>query len=108
MDLGLYSLLGQVSLALGLLREELIICLVSAGVGALMLTRFTPVLGPFAYPVNFAVLLGGGIAANLLMRGIHLPFDPTFERPAIYSVAGMTVAAIVLFLLLRRSSVVVD
>ena len=104
----LYLLLGKAALALGVLRQELIICLVSAAIGALMLTRFTPILGPFAYPVNFAALLAGGIAANRLMRGMHLPFDPTFERPAIFAVAGMTVAAIGLFFLLRRGSVAAD
>ena len=82
----------------------LLVSIIFAGVGALILSKFTCDLGALTLPVNYISLLVGALLANWGLGRIHLPFAGDFQRPIIFALAGMTIAGLVMMAILRKSS----
>jgi hypothetical protein len=87
---------------IGLDPAVLVIAMICAGLGTLILSRHTFQLGMLTYPLNFAVLFGGAVAANLLLQNVRLPVDSLMERAMIISIGGMVVASLILILLIPK------
>ncbi len=99
---GPFLAIGRMLIDIGLPPDVLVIAMISAGFGTVFLTRHTFFLGVLSYPINFCVLFVGAIAANFLLKDVHLPFGYSIERPMIISLGGMLVASLILLLLMPR------
>jgi hypothetical protein len=99
---GSFLAVARFMLDLGLPPDVLVISLISAGFGTIFLTRHTFYLGVLSYPINFCVLLAGALAANYLLREVHLPFGYSIERPMIISMGGMLFVSLVVLLIMPR------
>ena len=89
---------------LGLERQTIIVAMICAGLGTIILSRYTFQLGILTYPVNFCVLAGCAVMANMLLSEVRLPIGLSFERPVIISLGGMVVGSLLVLLLLPRDS----
>ena len=74
-----------------------------AGLGALILGKFTSDLGALTLPLNYISLLLGALLANWGLGGIHLPLAGDLQAPIIFALTGMTVTGLMMMAILRRS-----
>ena len=81
---------------IGLDSGVLVIAMICAGLGTLILSRYTYQLGFLTYPLNFAVLFAGAVAANMLLQDVRLPVNSLMERVLIISIGGMVVASLIM------------
>lgn len=72
--------------------------------GGLILSKFTGNVGVFTIPLNVAALFIGATLASTYLQRFDLPFDRTLEQPLIGAVIGMSVAAIVMMIWLKRDN----
>lgn len=97
-----FPILSGLSHLLGLEERVVAMAMLSASLGALIVTRFTTALGIFAYLINYVILLAGALLAHLIMARVSSSLDHSLERSLIISVAGMAVASLVSLVLLTR------
>mgnify|MGYP001767435888 CR=1 FL=1 len=95
-----FLLLSSLASAFGLQPTDVIIAAISAAGAGAILTRFTHSLGLITYLLNVLALATGALIANMLMAGVDLPIEAAFERPILLSLAGITVASVLMLFLL--------
>lgn len=86
----------------GLPSTTFSIAVIFSGAGLAILNRFTGNVGYITLPINYFALLFGALLANWCLRDIRTPFEPTLQAPIVFAIAGMTVAALVMMLVLRK------
>jgi hypothetical protein len=86
----------------GLPSTTFSIAVIFSGAGLAILNRFTGNVGYMTLPINYFALLFGALTANWYCRDMRTPFEPTLQAPIIFAIAGMTVSALVMMLILRR------
>lgn len=91
-----FPILSGLSGLLGLQASAVAMAMVAATIGSLIMSRFTLVLGPFSYVVNYVVLLAGALVSNVTMARVSASLDNSLERSLMISLAGMVVASLLL------------
>lgn len=92
---GFHFGLGMPSTAVG-------ISLVLAAIGAAILGKFTSNIGFATVPMNYGALYVGALAGNWLLAGSDLNLEARLTAPLLFALAGMTVMALSMMLVLRR------
>jgi hypothetical protein len=82
--------------------ETVSIAVIFSALGAIILGRFTGNLGVFTFPFNYTALFVAAIVSNWLLSDIRLPVDHTIQAPFLFSVVGMTIAALSMMALIRQ------
>lgn len=75
-----------------------------SGAGALILGKFTGHVGFITMPLNYCVLLVGAVVSNWALREVRLPIDPNLQTPMVFTLAGMTAAALMMMMTMRSEA----
>ena len=73
--------------------QQLPLSTVFAGLGALVLGKFTGAIGGLTLPLNYSVLFIGAYLSNMLLHGLDLPIDRAVQQPMLISMIGMLAGA---------------
>ena len=102
-DISRVPVVNLLVIEFGLRPETVVLGLICALLGAIFLTRHTRSLGVLTYPLNCLVLIAGAMLANWLMKGVEAPLRLSLEWPLLISLAGMSVAGVIMLVLLPRN-----
>jgi hypothetical protein len=70
--------------------------------GALILSKFTGSIGALTVPVNAAALFVGASLVTMMTSHLDLPIDRSLEQPLLATLAGMTIASLVMMAWMKR------
>jgi hypothetical protein len=96
-----HSLFGTLNV-FGLPSGTFSIAVIFSGAGLAILNRFTGNVGFATLPLNYLALLFGALFANWILKDIRTPFEPTLQAPIVFGIAGMTVSALLMLVVLRK------
>ena len=86
---------------MGLPAGAVSISAIFSGSGAIILGKFTSNVGIITMPLNYCVLLVGALASNWAFQEATLPLGTHLQTSIIYTVTGMTLAALSMLCFLR-------